>query len=67
MFKHTSFQAPQPLSFREHYRSITLKTGEQVNTYNRHGIQGQTGQSLCHGLCRSRMRLLRVVVKFELL
>ena len=24
-------------------------------------IQGQTGQSLCHGLCRIRMRVLRVV------
>jgi len=33
MFKHTSFQASQPLRFREHYRSITLKAGEQVNTY----------------------------------
>ena len=33
MFKHTSFQASQPLRFREHYRSITLKATEQVNTY----------------------------------
>jgi hypothetical protein len=61
MFKHTSFQASQPLRFREHYRSITLKAGEQVNTYNRHGTQGQTGKSLCHGLCRIGMRVLRVL------
>jgi len=33
MFKHTSFQAPQPLRFREHHRSITLKASEQINTY----------------------------------
>ena len=33
MFKHTSFQASQPLRFREHHRSITLKASEQINTY----------------------------------
>ena len=33
MFKHTSFQAPQPLRFREHHRSITLEATEQVQIY----------------------------------
>ena len=76
MFKHTSFQASQPLSLWKHnqlnlvsaslpqnkywylWRNIKKKprTGQHFHPQ----IQKQTNQSLCHGLCRFGMRILRV-------